>query len=144
MRKDNQRVGSGLGCSMAYSHLAARCVVCRNHEEVLGSRSNILARMLRCRRIPDLTREAAVPYRIKSLDGAHTNRKSPPDEWIVLGLPMCRPFFGISLLTLLKSKISFFEVRRSWSPHGLIQSNLRISKKHNAALQRAISIQLKE
>src|SRR5881296_971410 len=50
--------------------------------------------MLRCRRIPDLTGELTVPYRIKSLDGTHTNRKSPPDEWIVLARPVCRLFWG--------------------------------------------------
>src|SRR5262245_26145178 len=51
--------------------------------------------MLRRRRIPDLTGEQAVPYRIKSLDGTHTNRKSPSDEWVVLGRPVRRHFFGI-------------------------------------------------
>src|SRR5437667_3652750 len=51
--------------------------------------------MLRGRRIPDLTREQAVPYRIKCLDRTHTNRKSTPDEWIVLLGPGWRPFWGI-------------------------------------------------
>lgn len=37
----------------------------------------------------------AVPYRIKCLDRTHTNRKSTPDEWIVLVRPGCRPFLGI-------------------------------------------------
>src|SRR5262249_27030625 len=51
--------------------------------------------MLRRRRVPDLTGKQAVPYRITSLDGTHTNRKSPPDERIVLARPVCRLFWGI-------------------------------------------------
>ena len=44
----------------------------------------------------------------------------------------CCSIHGISLLTLLKSKIPFLEVRRNWSAHSLIQSNVGIQKKHNA------------
>src|SRR5262249_43088050 len=51
--------------------------------------------MLRRRRIPDLAGEAAAPYHIKSLDGTYTNRKSTPDEWIVLRRPVRRLFWGI-------------------------------------------------
>jgi hypothetical protein len=39
------------------------------------------------RRIPDLAREKAIPYRINRLDRTHTNRKAAPDEWIVLVCP---------------------------------------------------------
>src|SRR5262245_15913241 len=80
----------------------------RAGDEVLGFRRNILARMLRRRRIPDLTGEPAVPYRIKSLDGTHTDRKSPPDEWIVLGRPVRRPFLGI-LFRILNILVSHQE-----------------------------------
>src|SRR5262249_33913717 len=80
-----------------------------------GSWRNILACMLRRRRIPDLTGEAAVPHRIKSLGGTHTDRKSPPDEWIVLGRPVRRPFLGIlfRMLNILISHKEYHPVHRS-------------------------------
>src|SRR5215470_10753440 len=108
MRKDDQRIGSGLGRSITHGHLTPMGVGQRNGEGVLGSWRNILASMLRSCRIPDLTREQAVPHRIKSLDGTHTNRKSPPDEWIVLGRPVRRPFFGI-LFRMLNILVSHKE-----------------------------------
>src|SRR5205085_11944092 len=37
MRVDDQRIGSGPGCSIAYSHLRSRCVAWRNREDVLRS-----------------------------------------------------------------------------------------------------------
>src|SRR5262245_30203730 len=55
--------------------------------------------MLRRCRIPDLTGEPAVPYRIKPLDGTHTNREPPPDERIVFGRPVRSPFFGMLFRT---------------------------------------------
>src|SRR5262249_22143505 len=64
--------------------------------------------MLRCRRVPDLTGEQAVPYRIKSLDGMHTNRESPPDELIVLGCP---------LIFVIDFHFSFFPLSNSISPY---------------------------
>lgn len=91
MRKNDQRAGAGLGCGIAYSHLAPRCVVWRNGEDVLGSLRNILARILCSRGIPNLTREQAVPCRIEGLDRPHTNRKSTAKERIVLVRPGCRP-----------------------------------------------------
>src|SRR5215510_1676248 len=71
--------------------------------------------MLRRRRIPDLTGEQAVPHRIKSLDGTHTDGKSPTDEWIVLERPVRRPFLGIliRMLNILVSHKEYRPVHRS-------------------------------
>src|SRR2546428_14143055 len=59
MREDDQRKGSGLGCGVADSHLAPRCVAWWDREGVPGSRRNIMAGVLRGGGIPDLTREQA-------------------------------------------------------------------------------------
>ena len=95
MREHDQRVCPGLGCGIAYSHLSPRCVVWRNREDVLSSWSNIMTRMLRSRRIPDLAREQAVPHRIKGLDRTHTNGESTSEKGIVLVGPERGPLWGI-------------------------------------------------
>src|SRR5882757_2813998 len=95
MREDNQRISSRLSGGVAYRHLAAWCVAQRNREDVLSFWGNILARMLSRRRIPDLTREPAVTRRIQCLYRTHTNRKPPPDEWVVLARPRPRLVFSM-------------------------------------------------
>jgi hypothetical protein len=94
MRKEDQRVASGLCRSIADSHLAPWRGASRNGEEVLSRQGDILARVLRGRGIPDRTREQAVAHHIQRLDGAHTHRKSTPGELIALVHPGGRPWCG--------------------------------------------------
>src|SRR5262245_23197939 len=85
--------------------------------------------MLRRRRIPDLTGEQTVPRRIKSLDGTRTDRKSPADEWVVLGRPVFRLFWGI-LFRMLNVLVSHQE------PLHLFGSNFSVSSiSHRAPLR---------
>src|ERR1700687_910375 len=84
MGKNDKGGGARLYRSMAYSHLVPWRAARRNCEDVLGCRHDILARVLRGRRIPDLTSEQAVPRRIQRMDRTHTNRKSTPSKRIVL------------------------------------------------------------
>ncbi|MGZ6177496.1 MAG: hypothetical protein ACXWNZ_04470, partial [Vulcanimicrobiaceae bacterium] len=46
VRENDQRVGPGPGCGIAYGQLTPRRVAQWNREDVLGTWCNILARML--------------------------------------------------------------------------------------------------
>jgi hypothetical protein len=95
MRVNDQWISSGLRCGVADGGLTLRRVACRSGEGILCARRNILTRMLRRRRIPNLASELTVAPRVERLNAAHTDRKSPPDKWIVHARSRCRLLRGI-------------------------------------------------
>src|SRR5215467_15152644 len=84
VRKDNQRVRSRLRCGSANSHLAPWGVFGRICERVLHRRVEVLARVLRGCRIPDITRKPAIALRIPYLEGAHAHGALTAGKGIVL------------------------------------------------------------